>query len=53
MEIYHIVVTDTNFQTKMQKRANTPEFELPFFNDKSPISASYRELKTFRIMSTD
>jgi hypothetical protein len=45
--------TDINFLTKMQKRANSPELKLSFFNDKSPMSFSFRGLKIFRIMSTD
>ncbi len=48
-----ITYIDINFLTKMQKRTNSPELELPFFNDKSPMSDSFRELKVFRIMSTD
>ncbi len=48
-----LAVTDILFITKMQKRANSPELKLPFFNDKSPMSFSFRGLKIFRIMSTD
>jgi hypothetical protein len=48
-----VTYTDINFLTKMQKRANPPELELPLFNDKSPMSDSFRELKIFCIMSTD